>query len=64
MQNDEEVPGATRVVPRADLAEVVVQCLALQEALNKSFDLVSMEEGQELPTTDFKALLAKTTEGL
>lgn len=64
-KNDEPFEGrATQMVPRADLAEVVVQALLLDEAVNKSFDLVSKEEGQGAVTTDFAQLLAHTTPGL
>lgn len=46
-----------RRVPRADVAEFCVQCLALEEAANRSVDLVSKEPGDAPPTSDFAALL-------
>ena len=44
--------------------QVVVQALRCPEALNKSFDLVSMPEGEGQPTTHFDALFDQTTSGL
>lgn len=46
-----------RRIPRADVAEFVVQCLALPEADNRSVDLVAKEPGDAPPTTDFAQLL-------
>ncbi|KAL4428142.1 hypothetical protein ABPG75_002231 [Micractinium tetrahymenae] len=46
-----------RSIPRADVAELCVQCLLLPEAENRSVDLVSKEPGDAPPTTDFAALL-------
>lgn len=58
----ERVP---RAIPRADVAEVVVQALLSPNARNKAFDLISKpEELSAAPTTDFEALFAKTTPGL
>lgn len=48
-----------RRVPRADVAEFVVQCLALREADNRSLDLVAKEPGDAPPTVDFKKLLTE-----
>ncbi|PSC75336.1 Nucleoside-diphosphate-sugar epimerase [Micractinium conductrix] len=59
-----DVPGGPRTVPRADVAEAVVQALLLPDALNKSFDLVSRPEGEGEPTRDFAALFDQTTAGL
>ncbi|PRW44340.1 NAD(P)-binding [Chlorella sorokiniana] len=46
-----------RRIPRADVAEFCVQSLLVEEALNRSVDLVSKEPGDGAPTTDFAALL-------
>jgi uncharacterized protein YbjT (DUF2867 family) len=51
-------------LPRADVAEVVVQALREPNARNKAFDVVTREEGEAPPTTDFAALFAQTTPGL
>lgn len=46
-----------RRIPRADVAEFCVQCLALPEARNRSVDLVAKEPGDAPPTSDFAVLL-------
>ena len=46
------------------LPQVVVQALLLPDALNKSFDLVSMPEGEGEPTWDWTVLFDQTTAGL
>jgi len=51
-------------LPRADVAEVVVQALLEPNAQNKAFDVVTREEDEAPPTTDFAALFAQTTPGL
>ncbi|WP_299493314.1 SDR family oxidoreductase [Acaryochloris sp. IP29b_bin.137] len=51
-------------LPRADVAEVVVQALLEPNAQNKAFDVVTREEDEALPTSDFAALFAQTTPGL
>ncbi|WP_424360444.1 SDR family oxidoreductase [Methylocystis parvus] len=59
------IEGAPPVIPRADVAEVVVQALLAPQARNKAFDLISKpEESSAGPTTDFAALFAQTTPGL
>lgn len=63
-KDDAEPAGATRVVSRADLAALVVAALASPHAANKSFDLISMPDGEGVPTTDMDALLQEATEGL
>eukprot|EP00271_Cylindrocystis_brebissonii_P015606 TRINITY_DN38555_c0_g1_i1.p1 TRINITY_DN38555_c0_g1~~TRINITY_DN38555_c0_g1_i1.p1 ORF type:complete len:323 (+),score=54.78 TRINITY_DN38555_c0_g1_i1:187-1155(+) len=63
-KNDEFLTTETRTIPRADVAEVCVQALIIEEARNKAFDVVSREEGVGEVTTDFKALFSKTTPGL
>ncbi|KAG5184320.1 hypothetical protein JKP88DRAFT_198712 [Tribonema minus] len=52
----------TRSVPREDVAEVCVQALSLDEATNRSLDLVSRKEGEGAVTTDF-AELFRSVEG-
>jgi len=56
--DDKILDGKSRSVPRADVAEMVVQCLTMDAAKNRSFDLASLEEGAGTPTTDYAALLA------
>lgn len=51
-------------LPRADVAEVVVQALIEPNAQNKAFDVVTREEGEAAPTSDFATLFAQTTPGL
>ncbi|WP_299412358.1 SDR family oxidoreductase [Acaryochloris sp. IP29b_bin.148] len=51
-------------LPRADVAEVVIQALREPNAQNKAFDMVTREEGEAPPTSDFAALFAQTTPGL
>mgnify|MGYP000200035007 CR=1 FL=1 len=51
-------------LPRADVAEVVVQALTEPHAKNKAFDVVTREEEESAPTSDFAALFAQTTPGL
>jgi len=57
--------GIPATVPRADVAEVVVQALQEPKAQNKAFDLISKpEEMSTSVTTDFSMLFAQTTAGL
>lgn len=59
------IEGAPPAIPRADVAEVVVQALLAPQARNKAFDLISKpEEISTAPTTDFASLFAGTTPGL
>lgn len=53
-------------IPRADVAEMVVQALQTSNARNKAFDLISKpeEDPSAVITTDFSALFAQTTPGL
>ncbi len=51
-------------LPRADVAAVVVHALREPLARNKAFDVVTREEGEAAPTTDFAALFAQTKSGL
>ncbi|GBG71546.1 hypothetical protein CBR_g8964 [Chara braunii] len=63
-KDDKLLETTTRSIPRADVAEVCVQALLHPEALNKAFDLASLDEGQGTPTTDFAAAFAQTTSGM
>lgn len=58
--------GIPTSIPRADVAEVVVQALLEPNARNKAFDLISKPEDSPgaVVTTDFAALFAQTTPGL
>jgi uncharacterized protein YbjT (DUF2867 family) len=58
--------GIPTSIPRADVAEVVVQALQTPNARNKAFDLISKpEEGSStVMTTNFEALFAQITPGL
>ncbi|NMF65999.1 SDR family NAD(P)-dependent oxidoreductase [Brasilonema octagenarum UFV-E1] len=58
--------GIPTSIPRADVAEVVVQALLEPNARNKAFDLISQPEDAPgtVVTTDFVALFAQTTPGL
>lgn len=58
--------GIPTSIPRADVAEVVVQSILEPGARNKAFDLISKpEDGSSATVTvDFAALFAQTTSGL
>lgn len=58
--------GIPTSIPRADVAEVVVQALQDANARNKAFDLISKpeEDPSAVITTNFSALFAQTTPGL
>jgi uncharacterized protein YbjT (DUF2867 family) len=58
--------GIPTSIPRADVAEVVVQALLESAARNKAFDVISKPEGTPgaVVTTDFQALFGQTTPGL
>lgn len=58
--------GIPTSIPRADVAEVVVQALLEPAARNKAFDVISKPEGtpEAVVTTDFQALFEQTTPGL
>lgn len=55
-KNDSLLESEHRTIPRADVAEVVLQSLLLDEAINKDFDIVSLPEGQGTLTKDFEGL--------
>jgi len=54
--DDKLLERKTRSIPRADVAEVCVQSLLVSEAINRSVDICSEDEGDGEPTTDFKML--------
>ncbi len=58
--------GIPTSIPRADVAELVVQALLAPAARNKAFDVISKPEGTPgaVITTDFQALFEQTTPGL
>jgi uncharacterized protein YbjT (DUF2867 family) len=58
--------GIPTSVPRADVAEVVVQALLEPAAHNKAFDLISKPEDDPaaIPTSNFAELFSQTTPGL
>lgn len=54
--------GIPTSIPRADVAETVVQALQQPSAINKAFDLISYPEGDSASITqDFGLLFAQTT---
>jgi uncharacterized protein YbjT (DUF2867 family) len=54
--------GIPTSIPRADVAETVVQALQEASAIDKAFDLLSYPEAeQDLITADFAVLFRKTT---
>ncbi|BDA46321.1 probable protein TIC 62, chloroplastic at C-terminar half [Coccomyxa sp. Obi] len=56
--DDELLKNTSRSIPRADVAELTVQCLTLAEADNRSIDVITKPPGEGTPTTDYAALLA------
>ncbi|MGB3241208.1 MAG: SDR family oxidoreductase [Geitlerinemataceae cyanobacterium] len=58
--------GIPTSIPRADVAEVVVQALREASARNKAFDVISKpeEDTSAVVTIDFAALFDRTTPGL
>ncbi|NMF86218.1 SDR family oxidoreductase [Nodosilinea sp. P-1105] len=58
--------GMPTSIPRADVAEIVVQALKLPAARNKAFDVIAKPEGTPgaVVTTNFQALFEQTTPGL
>jgi len=60
--DDAILEGTERSIPRSDVAELAVQCLTLEAAANRSFDVASQPEGTGTPTTDFAKLIG-TLEG-
>ncbi|GFR50997.1 hypothetical protein Agub_g13323 [Astrephomene gubernaculifera] len=55
--DDSLIKQPVRSIPRADVAELCVQCLTLKAAENRSFDVISRKPGEGEPTKDFEALL-------
>uniref|UniRef100_A0A0D3C4U5 NAD(P)-binding domain-containing protein n=1 Tax=Brassica oleracea var. oleracea TaxID=109376 RepID=A0A0D3C4U5_BRAOL len=60
-KDDEILETEMRTIARADVAEVCVQALQLEEAKYKALDLASKPEGTGTPTKDFKALFTQVT---
>ncbi|KAF6137817.1 hypothetical protein GIB67_040525 [Kingdonia uniflora] len=58
-KDDELLQTDTRTIARADVAEVCIQALQIEEAKFKAFDLASKPEGTGEPTKDFKELFSK-----
>ena len=58
--------GIATVIPREDVAELVVQALKETKAKNKAFDVISKPEddASAVITKDFSALFEQTTSGL
>ena len=58
--------GIKTSIPRADVAELVVQALICNEAINKAFDVISKPENDSsaVVTSDFQILFSQTTSGL
>ena len=58
--------GIATAIPRADVAEVVVQALLEPASRDKAFDVISKPEGTPgaVVTTDFQALFEQTPPGL
>ncbi|GKD39302.1 hypothetical protein Tco_1259509 [Tanacetum coccineum] len=60
-KDDELLQTETKTVARADVAEVCIQALKIEEAKFKAFDLASKPEGTGTPTKDFKTLFSQIT---
>nr|PNR40565.1 hypothetical protein PHYPA_017968 [Physcomitrium patens] len=60
-KDDELLQTQTRTVSRADVAEMAIQALLIEEAKNKALDLASKPEGEGTPTTDFRSIYAGVT---
>lgn len=63
---NEPPQGIPTSIPRADVANVVVQALIEPTARNKAFDLISKPEAtpDAQATADFASLFAQTTAGI
>lgn len=57
-KDDALLQTQTRTVARADVAEMVIQALLIEEAKYKALDLASKPEGDGSPSKDFRALFA------
>ncbi|KAL5717317.1 hypothetical protein ACHQM5_010343 [Ranunculus cassubicifolius] len=60
-KDDELLETDTRTIARADVAEVCIQALQIEEAKSKALDLASKPEGTGEPTKDFKSLFSQIT---
>ncbi|KAI3891697.1 hypothetical protein MKX03_031947 [Papaver bracteatum] len=58
-KDDELLETDIRTIARADVAEVCIQALLLEEAKFKALDLASKPEGTGEPTKDFKTLFSQ-----
>ncbi|XP_042475719.1 uncharacterized protein At5g02240-like isoform X2 [Macadamia integrifolia] len=58
-KDDELLQTETKMIPRADVAEVCIQALQYEEAKFKAFDLATKPEGAGTPAKDFKALFSQ-----
>lgn len=61
--DDTLLKRTVRSIPRADVAEVLVQALTCDKARNCAFDIVSDPAGEGEPTTDFKAFYGEIARG-
>jgi len=60
-KNDSIYETGPLMVTRGDVAEVVVQSLLNENAINKSFDVTSSKETQDSVKTDFQKIFDKTS---
>ncbi|KAG9454657.1 hypothetical protein H6P81_007561 [Aristolochia fimbriata] len=60
-KDDELLQTEIRTIARADVAEVCIQALLIEESKFKAFDLASKPEGTGTPTNDFKTLFSQIT---
>ncbi|XP_019448537.1 PREDICTED: uncharacterized protein At2g37660, chloroplastic-like [Lupinus angustifolius] len=60
-KDDDLLQTDTKTIPRADVAEVSIQALNIEEAKLKAFDLASRAEGVGAPTKDFKSFFSQIT---
>lgn len=61
--DDTLLKRTVRSIPRADVAEVLVQALTCEQARNCAFDIISDPVGEGEPTTDFKAFYGEIARG-
>ncbi len=54
--DDELLKEKVRSIPRDDVAEVCLQSLVQEDAINRSFDIISKEPAENtVPTTNWKS---------
>lgn len=56
--DDQLLNNSHRTIPREDLAELCVNCLAVPAATNRSVDVITGPAGEGKPTWDFQGLFA------